>query len=119
MKNNPPVESLIVAEIAGGGGLSLPQAARRFPSARRGRPVSASCLWRWCHKGARVPGGGVVRLEAVRLAGRWLTSEEAIVRFLAAQTPPPPDAPPPAPRTPRRRQQAAERAAKKLDKMGI
>jgi hypothetical protein len=101
--------------------LSLAQAARRFPPYRLGRPVSPSCVWRWCHEGVKVPGVGVVRLECVRLSGRWLTSEEAISRFVARQTPAADGeaAASHAPRTPNQRRRAAERADKELEKLGI
>jgi hypothetical protein len=108
----------ILSEIATGLGLSLAQAARRFPPARMGRPVSPSCVWRWIHDGITLPNGTVVHLEGARLAGRWLTSEPAIERFLAGQTP---DADP-APstiRTPTQRRKASERAARELDRIGI
>src|SRR5215831_15466946 len=67
--------------------LSLPQAARRLPPGRRGRPVTLSCLLRWILSGVPSPDGQRVRLEAVRLGGRWLTSVEALGRFAAALTP--------------------------------
>ncbi len=67
--------------------LTMAQAARRFPPYRLGRPVSPATVWRWCRKGLKVADVGVVHLECVRLAGRWLTSVEAISRFIARQTP--------------------------------
>lgn len=109
----------ILSEIAGGLGLSLAQAARRLPSARQGRPVSASCIWRWIFVGVRLPDGTTVRLEAARLSGRWLTSEQAIARFIATQTPALDVPPAPTPRTPTARQRAADRAARELEKIGI
>jgi hypothetical protein len=108
----------ILAEIAAGLGLPLSQASRRFPSARQDRPVSPSCVWRWIFKGVRLPDGRIVRLEAARLAGRWLTSGPAIERFLAAQTPTV-DAPTAPPRSPAQRRKASERAAAELEKLGI
>jgi hypothetical protein len=98
--------------------VSLAQAARRFPPARLGRPVSPATIWRWCRRGVSVPGIGVVRLESVRLPGRWVTSLEAISRFVARQTPMEND-PPPAPRSPGRRQRASERAAEELGRLRI
>ena len=97
--------------------LSLAQAARLFPPARLGRSVCASTVWRWCRKGVRVE-GGLVRLEAVRLSGRWLTSREAISRFVARQTPVG-SAETLAPRTSGQRRRAAERAGDALEKMGL
>jgi hypothetical protein len=100
--------------------LSLPQAARRFPPYRRGRPVNPSTVWRWVFVGVRLPGGRRVRLDAVRLSGRWLTSVEAIERFIRAQTPRLGEtAGTPAPRTPGRRRRDSERAAAELGKAGI
>jgi hypothetical protein len=98
--------------------LSLAQAARRFPPYRAGRPVNPSTIWRWCRQGVKVPGVGVVRLECVRLSGRWLTSVEAISRFVARQTPAT-DQPMPTPRTTGQRCKASERATRELEKLGI
>jgi hypothetical protein len=98
--------------------ISLAQAARRFPPGRLDRPVSASTIWRWCRKGVKLPGGGTLRLECVRVSGRWLTSVEALSRFVARQTPAiENDAP--APRSPGRRQRDSERAAAELEQQGI
>jgi hypothetical protein len=99
--------------------ISLAQAARRFPPGRLDRPVSASTIWRWCRKGVKVPGGGTLRLECVRVSGRWLTSVEALSRFVARQTPAMENDPPPAPRSPGRWQRASERAAEELGRQGI
>lgn len=65
--------------------LSFGQAAAMFPPYRRGRPVSPSCVWRWFRSGVRLANGEVVRLEAIKVAGRHLTSIEAVQRFIAAQ----------------------------------
>jgi len=99
--------------------LTLAQAARRFPPFRLGRPVSPATIWRWCHEGVKVPGGGIVKLECARLSGRWLTSIEAISRFVAAQTPHGEAEAIPAPRTPTQRQRASQRAEKELARIGI
>jgi hypothetical protein len=99
--------------------LSLAQAARRLPPGRRGRPVSLSCVLRWVLDGVPDPDGQRVHLEAVRLGGRWVTSAEALARFAAALTPRLNDDPAPAPRTPKQRQRESERAAKKLEEVGI
>jgi Protein of unknown function (DUF1580) len=86
--------------------LSLPQAARRFPPYRQDRPVNPSTVWRWISGGVKLPDGSRVKLGAVRLSGRWLTSVEAIERFIAAQTRAPADNTADAltPRTPAKRQ---------------
>jgi hypothetical protein len=100
--------------------MGLAQAARRIPSGRRDRPVNPSTLFRWVHDGVKLPTGSVVRLEAVRMGGRWLTSLEALQRFAEAQTPRlDGQAEAPALRTPAARRRASERAAAELDKAGI
>jgi hypothetical protein len=98
--------------------LSLPQAARRFPPYRQERPVSPSTIWRWISAGVRLPDGRRVKLAAIRLSGRWLTSLEAIERFVAAQTPTLTDAGS-LPRTQAKGRHAAEKAGKELEKLGI
>ena len=47
------------------------------------------------HAGVKGPGGQRVKLEAARLAGKWITTPAAIGRFVEAQTPRPDDVPPP------------------------
>ncbi len=80
-------EASITTEILAGCGLSLSQAAHRFPPFREGKSVCPSTVFRWIHSGVRLPDGRRVRLEACRLGGRWLTSGPAIERFIHAQTP--------------------------------
>ncbi len=99
--------------------LSLSQAARHLPPGRRGRPVSMSCVLRWVLNGVPGPDGGRVRLEAVRLGGRWITSREAIQRFAERLTPRVEGQPAAVPRTPDRRRRASERAAADLERQGI
>lgn len=64
--------------------LSLTQAASRIPP-YRGEKTAASTIWRWINDGAQMPDGTTLRLEGVRLCERWLTSAEAMDRFLATQ----------------------------------
>jgi hypothetical protein len=78
----------LLDEILAGQGESLRQAARRFPSARRGVPVTRGCLLKWINAGVTLADGRVVTLEAAMIAGRLLTSGPAIRRFLAAQAAP-------------------------------
>ena len=100
--------------------LSLSQAARLLPPSRRGRPVSLSCLLRWVLNGVKTP-NGVIRLEAIRLGGRWITSHEALARFADRQTLRLDEEPQGVARsrTPTRRQRASQRAADELEKNGI
>jgi hypothetical protein len=57
--------------------------------ARKAGPkeVSFSTILRWVTIGALSPDGKRVRLDAVRLGGRWITSREALQRFAEALTP--------------------------------
>jgi hypothetical protein len=99
--------------------MSLSQAAKRLPSGRRGAPVSLACVLRWVLQGARGPAGARVRLEAVRLGGRWLTSLEALARFAQALTPATADSQSSPIRTLRQRRKRAERAERELEQLGI
>src|SRR5262249_47932907 len=58
---------------------SFAEAARSYPE-HENRP-SSKTLWRWFRYGLRVPSGGIIRLEAARIGGRWVTSLEALARF--------------------------------------
>jgi hypothetical protein len=99
--------------------LTLAQAARLLPPGRRGRPVSMSCVLRWVLIGTRTPSGDRVRLEAVRLGGRWLTSREALQRYADVLTPRLDGLPAPTPRSPTSLRRASERAAAELERIGI
>jgi hypothetical protein len=99
--------------------LSLSTAARQLPALRNGRPVHAATLLRWVVAGIRGPGGGRVRLEAVRVGGRWVTTVQALERFQAALSVVPGAEALPTPRSPAQRQRAAERAGQELKAMGI
>jgi hypothetical protein len=97
--------------------ISLSAATRLLPPGRCGKPVTISCVFRWIVDGVLGPDGQRVRLEAVRVGGRWLTSVAALERFALAQTPQFKDAG--QVRTPGQRQRASERAARELKKVGI
>jgi hypothetical protein len=99
--------------------LSLNQAARWLPPGRCNRPVSFNCVLRWILNGANGPDGQIVRLEAVRLGGRWLTSREAIQRFAEALTPPTSDRQMSPARIRRQRRRTAEHTERELDKLGL
>lgn len=77
-----PTHNLLTERLIG-----LAEAARLFPAYRQGRPVSPVTPWRWATKGVRRSDGATVRLEAVRVGGRWLTTVEAVERFIQNQTP--------------------------------
>lgn len=100
---------------------SLATLASRCPA--RGGPghVSAKALGRWATRGILLPDGRRLKLEVVRVAGRYMSSEAALERFIAAQSVPvSEDQPLPASaRTTSKRQQASEQAAQALDRLGI
>lgn len=98
--------------------ISLGQAARLLPPGRGGRPVTLSCVLRWILNGASSPSGELVRLEAIRIGGRWCTSTQALQRFAQALTPNLGDTPP-SPRTSAARHRASDRAAQHLEQIGI
>ena len=113
----PAEHPAVLTEVLAGHALSMGQAARRFPPYRGNRPVNPSTIFRWIKDGVRLPDGRSVHLEAARVGGRWLTSEQALARFIGAQTPAV-GQPTPVP-TPKQRKRAAERAGELLDKLGI
>src|SRR5947209_5991282 len=80
--------------------LRLADVGQHLPPGRNGKRPSLSCVLRWVLDGVRLDDGRRVRLEAVRVGGKWVTSIEALERFAAAQTPRLDDTPAPAPRTP-------------------
>ena len=61
--------------------LSLSEAAKRVPPSRNTKHIHRTTLIRWITQGLNG-----IRLEAVRVGGRWITSVEAIQRFSDALT---------------------------------
>jgi hypothetical protein len=109
----------LFAEVMAGEGKSLLQMAHRCPPGRGVGPhLNTSTLWRWCRQGVLLPDGRRVRLEALRVAGRWVTSEKALARFVAAQQAVSGPAEASVPPTPAQRQRAAERAGAELEARG-
>src|SRR5579883_403932 len=92
--------------------LSLAEAVKLLPAGRGGRRVHFSTVLRWVLDGAKGPDGTRVRLEGVRLGGRWLTSRQALQRFVEKLTPAAPEHP--APRTAGQCTRAAARAGAAL-----
>jgi hypothetical protein len=91
--------------------LSLSQAAKQIPPSRNGKPTHVSTILRWILKGVKG-----VRLEGVRLGGRWVTSAEALQRFSEKLTAT--KVPQVAEKTPQPRR-AAELAEEELDRLGF
>jgi hypothetical protein len=112
----------VLAEIQSGEGLSLSAAGRLFPGHRGGKSVDPSTVFRWVTKGTRAADGQAVKLEAVRVGTRWLTSRAAVTRFVTALTaasgPTPAATTAPTSRTPAARRRAVENAVATLKAMG-
>jgi hypothetical protein len=105
-------------EVLDGRGISLTRVAAILPRGRGGARPNPATIWRWVVQGIKLPGGGRLYLEAVRMSGRWVTSKKALARFLDAQTPALGEGTLPAPRSPAARRAESERAEKELRKSG-
>jgi hypothetical protein len=79
-KTIPTTATRLANPILGETIVSMGEVARRVRCG--GRSLHLSTVNRW-----RKPGLGGVCLEAVRLGGRWVTSLEALDRFVTATTP--------------------------------
>jgi hypothetical protein len=100
--------------------IPLASARKLVPPGRGGRQTHLSTLLRWILRGSKDPDGKLVRLDACRVGGRWMTSAAALQRFAEALTPRLDGADNAStPRTPGQRQRAADRAGKELEKLGI
>jgi hypothetical protein len=96
----------------------LAMMASRIPPARGAKKTALSTILRWILAGTKAPSGETVRLEAIRLGGRWMTSQEALQRFIERLTPEVrSDAP--VTRSPARRERASRRAEQELERIGI
>ncbi len=110
----------VMDEIAEGRGRTCTAAARCFP-AHKGdaESLDPSTIWRWMARGVKLADGRTLHLEAARVAGRILTSDGAIRRFIEAQAVESQATPATPPPTPKQRQRSAEKAGAKLAQMGI
>jgi hypothetical protein len=50
------------------------------------KPADFSTVWRAVTRGTIQPDGTRLKLDAVRIGGQWITSVEAIVRYVMALT---------------------------------
>ena len=67
--------------------IPLAAATALVPPARQGKKTHFQTVLRWVIHGSKGPSGSRIRLEAVRLGGRWMTSREALQRFAERLTP--------------------------------
>jgi hypothetical protein len=104
-------------------GIGLHEAAKIPPSFREGKPTHVSTMIRWIAKGVKLANGEIVRLEALRCGGRWITSVEAVARFMQALTDGALHAPKETPATPirttRQRRRELEQVDRQLDAAGL
>jgi hypothetical protein len=92
--------------------LPLAAATKLVPPGRNGKRTHLSTLLRWILRGARAASGEIVKLEALRLGSRWVTSAQALQRFAERLTPKTGDAcPSPQPRSPAAPQRGGEAAS--------
>jgi hypothetical protein len=97
--------------------IDLPEAAQHLGP--KGKPASMAKVCRAINPGVKAETGERVRLEAVRTGGCWLTSRQAVARFVAklseaslsqdrSRQPKPKKAPATVPISPRRQQELAQ-----------
>jgi hypothetical protein len=70
--------------LAGETLLPIGRVAERFPGITAGETMCRRTPLNWIKVGVRGPNTERIRLEAIRVGSRWITSEEAVTRFLAA-----------------------------------
>jgi len=115
-----PVVPQVLREIQAGDRVSLTQFGQRFPAAKGAEgTVNSSTVFRWVTRGVVGPNGDRIKLEAVRIGGRWLTSEAATNRWIIAMTPGGSTNTVEPPRSPAARTRASENAGRQLEAMGI
>ena len=76
-----------VERLTAEGLIGVAQAARLVGTFRSGKPTHPSTISRWMLNGFALPGGRIVKLEHIKIAGRLATSKQALLRYLAAQQP--------------------------------
>jgi hypothetical protein len=66
--------------------IPLGEAARIYGTSRGGRPTHVSTVLRHITRGTRLPSGEIIYLEGARLGGRWVTTREAVQRYIERLT---------------------------------
>jgi hypothetical protein len=79
--------------------------------------VHRATVTNWIQSGCRTRAGGRVYLEGVRLGAKWVTSDEAMVRFFAALTDGSQATSVRASDSPKQRSQSYETATKALEEL--
>lgn len=94
---------------------SLSAVRHRFPGTRTNPSLHLATMIRWCTRGIRQPDGSRVRLRAIRVGSRWLTSDAWVDEFIAVLTTAHcPNQEVLALRSPAQRNKASDAAAKEL-----
>lgn len=100
--------------------LTINEACHLLPRGRKGSKPHFATVYRWIVDGVKSADGTVVKLEAARIGAKWVTSKEALTRFVdrlgrssSANTDETPT------RRPSIRQKASERAEKRLTAKGV
>src|SRR5262245_34376693 len=99
--------------------LPLALATQFVPPGRGGKKTHLSTLLRWIRDGVKSPAGKIVRLEALRLGGRWVTSQKALQRFAERLTPDSEQGSAATHGKPTRDRRASERADAELERRGL
>ena len=76
--------SKIFEEIANGEGVSLRELALQSGPMVGGKPIGLSTMLRWVKEGV-CPAKHNVKLEAVRIGSRWVSTVAALKRMIAIQ----------------------------------
>jgi len=97
--------------------IRLTDAARLAGPGRGNRPRHLSTILRWILDGVKTP-SGFIKLEAVRIGSKWMTSAQAVQRFVEALTPTTNEGPAPS-RSPTARKLASDSAKRQLEQLGI
>lgn len=110
----------LTARIVGEGAIGLSPATKLFGTGRNGRRKHPSTLTRYSHVGVRRRDGVVVRLETIRVGSQLMTSEKAVLRFIAAlQEDAPNNTSSTSPPSPSARSRAQAAATAELDALGV
>jgi len=105
-------------DIFTGSTLTIHQACQVLPRGRNNsRPHFATVL-SWIKRGRKAPDGTLVKLKALYISSKWVTTREDLVRFFERLTPSAEQTPLPI-SSPSARNKAAEQAAKEVDEKGI
>ena len=118
MSNTASAIESLIDEIMAHGGLGFAAVAKMFP-AHKGpqKSLNTATVFRWHARGIRGEDGTLVKLEAIRVGGKHISSALAVRRFISALSEP--VASVAVPRSPAQRQRDSERASAELEAMGV